>query len=151
MQERISQATFYRKCPNIVDHLTALGELSLESQIEPELVHLVQLRASQLNNCGFCQHMHAAELRGDGMSQQKLDVLPAWRELSCFSERERAALEWTEALTLLTHDFVSDEVFEYVHSIFGEDEILQLAQQIITINSWNRISVALRFQPKVED
>src|SRR5690606_34248637 len=102
MQHRLSQSSFYEKCPRLVTHLTALGKVPPNVNLSSQLIHLVRLRASQLNHCGFCQKMHADEARADGESQSRLDVLPAWKELSVFTENERAALAWTEALTRIS-------------------------------------------------
>jgi AhpD family alkylhydroperoxidase len=150
MKERLPQSRFYQKAPKLVDQLMAMGEIPADSALSPELIHLVQLRASQINNCGFCQHMHADELRKDGVHQSLLDVLPAWRELDCFTKQEQAALEWTEALTRLNPTGIPNDTYLGVLDTLGEDALLDLTQHILAINSWNRISVALQFQPDIK-
>ena len=149
MQQRISQSTLYQQCPRLVTHLTALAEIPHDTAMSASLLHLVRLRASQLNHCGFCQKMHADEAREEGESQSRLDVLAAWRELTCFTPRERVALAWTEALTLIHNGEVSDEIYQAAVTEFGEANLIELTSVILQINSWNRISVSLRFQPDI--
>lgn len=149
MSERISRTQVYKNQPAIVQHLVGLAKAAEDSGLEKSLIHLMKIRASQLNGCAFCQHMHAAEARKDGEQQQRLDVLPAWHEVtSAFSAREQAALRWTEALTLVAGNGVSDEDFAAVAAVYTEQEILNLTALIVTINSWNRIAVAFHFQPE---
>lgn len=149
MSERISRTQVYKTQPAIVQHLVGLAKAAEDSGLEKSLIHLMKIRASQLNGCAFCQHMHAAEARKDGEQQQRLDVLPAWHEVTAaFSAREQAALRWTEALTLVAGNGVSDEDFAAVAAVYSEQEILNLTALIITINSWNRIAVAFHFQPE---
>lgn len=151
MLNRISQSTVYQQCPRLVTHLMGLAELPVSSSLSPSLLHLVRLRASQLNRCGFCQQMHADEARHDGESQGRLDVLSAWRELNCFTTRERAALAWTEALTLISNDGVSDAVYQTAADEFGAADLIELTTVVLQINSWNRLSVSLQFQPDVKE
>ena len=94
--------------------------------------------------------MHADEARADGELQSRLDVLPAWKELSCFTAKERAALAWTEALTLINHVEITDAVFQSVLDAFGESGLIELTTVIVQINSWNRIAVSFRFQPDIK-
>jgi AhpD family alkylhydroperoxidase len=149
MSERISRTQVYKNQPAIVQHLVGLAKAAEDSGLEKSLIHLMKIRASQLNGCAFCQHMHAAEARKDGEQQQRLDVLPAWHEVtSAFSAHEQAALRWTEALTLVAGNGVSDEDFAAVAAVYTEQEILNLTALIVTINSWNRIAVAFHFQPE---
>lgn len=150
MEHRISQSSLYEQCPRLVNHLTALGEVPEAANLSPRLLHLVKLRASQLNHCGFCQKMHADEARADGEVQSRLDVLPAWKELSCFTTKERAALEWTEALTLINSVEVTDNTFQAALDAFGESGLMELTTVIVQINSWNRIAVSFRFQPEIK-
>ncbi|WP_339868208.1 carboxymuconolactone decarboxylase family protein [Pseudohongiella nitratireducens] len=147
MQPRISSSSLYRQCPRLITHLTALGDVPEQAAISPQLLHLVRLRASQLNGCGFCQHMHADEARQDGEAQERLDVLAAWREISGFSEQERAALAWTEALTLISQKPVDEAVFQAAKAALGEAGLIELSAIIVQINSWNRIAVGFGFQP----
>lgn len=112
--------------------------------LEPSLLLLIQTRASQINGCAFCLDMHTIDARAEGESEQRLYLLPAWREAPFYSERERAALEWTEAITLIANDHVPDEVYERVHPHFTDEELVNLTLAINTINSWNRLNVAFR-------
>lgn len=150
MQHRISQSSLYKQCPRLVTHLTALGDVPESAKLSPQLLHLVKLRASQLNHCGSCQKMHADEARADGEVQSRLDVLPARKELSCFTEKERAALAWTEALTLINDAEITDAVFQSALDAFGESGLIELTTVIVQINSWNRIAVSFRFQPDIK-
>ncbi|KXJ60813.1 MAG: alkylhydroperoxidase [Alteromonas sp. Nap_26] len=150
MLERISQTTFYKHCPNVVAQLSGLTEFAESSPLTPSLLHLVRLRASQINRCGFCQKMHADEARRDGETQDRLDVLAAWRELSCFTAQERVALAWTEALTLVCNSEITEDIYQNTLEAFGQQGLLDLTMAIVQINSWNRISVSLCFQPDIE-
>lgn len=113
--------------------------------LEPGLLHLVELRASQLNGCIYCMDMHATEALQDGETPRRLHILPGWREANLFTSRERAALAWTEALTELTRHQVSDELYEATRKHFSEQELADLTYAITLINAWNRLGVA--FQP----
>ena len=150
MQERIPYANVYKTQPVLAKSLMAIGEAVLASGLEASIYHLVKLRASQINGCAFCQHMHSNEARKDGESQIRLDVLPAWHEVPIFTKRERAALGWTEALTLIAGKGVSDEDFAKVSAEFTQAEIVNLTALIVSINSWNRIAVGLNFIPKFD-
>ena len=112
--------------------------------LEPVLMHLVKLRASQINGCAYCIDMHWKDLRAEGETEQRLYGLDAWRESPYYSDRERAALAWTEAVTLVTQDQVPDEVYEVVRQHFDEKELSNLTLVISTINAWNRIAIAQR-------
>lgn len=150
MNERIAYQQVYKLQPAIAQSLIGLGEAAA-TKLEHSLIHLVKLRASQLNGCAFCQHMHANEARKDGEQQYRLDVLAAWREAPYFSARERAALHWAEALTLLAQKDIHDEDFALVHEQFSEEEIVNLTAVIVTINAWNRIAVGFHFLPIIKD
>ena len=106
----------------------------------------MKIRASQINGCAFCLHMHLVDARKLGERQDRLDVLAGWREVDWFDARERAALTWTEALTNLTDGFASDEAYEEAKAPFTDAEFANLTAAIVTINAWNRIAVGLRFQ-----
>lgn len=146
MSKRISQSDVYQLQPAIVKSLLGLGDAAA-NELEASLIHLVKLRASQLNGCAFCQHMHANEARKDGEQQHRLDVLAAWKEVDIFSARERAALIWTETLTLIAHKEVSDEVYTATRQYFTESELVNLTAAIVAINAWNRIAVGFHFAP----
>ena len=146
MKERIARTTLYSLQPALVQHLVGLGEAAA-TVLEAELIHLVKIRVSQINGCGFCQHMHAAEARKDGERQERLDVLPAWREMPCFSPRERAALAWSEALTLVAQGGVSDALYADTLAHFSTAELANLTAAVVTINGWNRVAVGFGFIP----
>jgi AhpD family alkylhydroperoxidase len=110
----------------------------------------VKLRASQLNGCAFCLNMHSVEARKLGERQERLDLVAAWREAPCFSERERAALAWTETLTLVAHDHVPDDVYATAKAPFTDEEFVNLTAAVVAINGWNRVCVAFRFMPPVD-
>ncbi|HET6913339.1 MAG TPA: carboxymuconolactone decarboxylase family protein [Rhodanobacteraceae bacterium] len=115
--------------------------------LEASLLHLVKLRASQINGCAYCLDMHSKDLRALGESEQRLYTLEAWRECPWYSERERAALAWTEALTLVAETHAPDEVYEQVRAQFDEKDLSDLTLAIATINAWNRLSIGARTPP----
>src|SRR5215217_504626 len=115
--------------------------------LEPSLLELVKLRASQINGCANCLDMHSKDARARGESEQRLYLLDAWRESPFYSARERAALAWTEAVTLVAESRVPDAVYEEARRQFSDDELLALTMAVATINAWNRLNVALRTVP----
>ncbi|MGP9676659.1 MULTISPECIES: carboxymuconolactone decarboxylase family protein [unclassified Halomonas] len=149
MSQRISRQVVYKLTPRLAKHLVPLGEVAANSAVTPAIIHLVQLRVSQINQCCFCQHMHTQEARDDGEHQVRLDVLPAWREAPCFNKQERAALEWAEALTLISQQSVSDTAYQNALAAFGEQDLLELTTVILAINSWNRLAVSMQFAPDI--
>jgi AhpD family alkylhydroperoxidase len=124
----------------------AMFTLSSEvaSKLEPALFELVKIRASQLNGCAYCIDMHTKDARRAGETEQRIYALNAWRETPFFSDRERAALEWTEALTRLADSHVSDDLFDRVRRQFDEVELVTLTFAVIVINGWNRLSISFR-------
>ena len=114
------------------------------SGLERNLLELVKMRASQINGCAYCLDMHSKDARAAGETEQRLYLLDAWRETSLYSERERAALEWTEALTLIGEGHVPDAVYASAREHFSEEELVNLALAVVTINGWNRFSIAFR-------
>jgi len=112
-----------------------------------ELIHLVFLRVSQINGCAHCIDMHTKELRADGESEQRLYLLDAWRESPFYSDRERAALAWTEAVTLVADDHVPDEVYDEARQQFTEEELVNLTLALVAINAANRLNIAFRTVP----
>lgn len=142
---------------NAQQHFTSLQPLfALSKQLragtlEPRLRELVQMRVSQINGCAYCMDMHGKDARTAGETEQRLYVLPAWREASFYSERERAALAWAEALTRLTarDQSVPDELYEQARAQFDEKELVDLTLVVTLINTWNRINIAAR--PEVGD
>src|ERR1022692_2714198 len=117
------------------------------SGLEPDLLELVKMRASQINGCAYCLDMHSKDARAAGETEQRLYCLPAWRESSFYTDRERAALEWTEALPLSADTHAPDEVYERTRAFFGEEELVNLTLVITAINSWNRFAIGFRAQP----
>jgi AhpD family alkylhydroperoxidase len=115
-----------------------------ESGLEHSLIHLLKMRASQLNGCAYCIDMHSKEARADGETEQRLYALSAWRETPFFSERERAALAWTESLTLISEKGAPDELYEAAREHFSEKEMVDLTLAVVAINGWNRISISFR-------
>ena len=133
----------------------AMLELSsqVEGKVERRLFELVKIRASQINGCAYCLDMHTKEARLAGETEQRIYALNAWRETPFFSDRERAALEWTEAVTRVADTHVPDEIYERVKTQFDEAEVVALTFAIVVINSWNRLAVSFRvpvgsYQPR---
>ena len=150
MKERIAYQQAYKLQPALAKSLIDVGEAAAQ-KIEHSLIHIIKLRVSQINGCGFCQHMHANEARKDGEKQSRLDVLPAWKEVPVFTARERNALAWAEKLTLVANDDIHDEDFAAVREQFNEEEIVNLTAVIVAINAWNRIAVGFHFIPVIKD
>jgi AhpD family alkylhydroperoxidase len=118
-----------------------------QSGLEPSLLHLLKFRVSQINGCAYCLDMHSKDLRAAGETEQRLYLLDAWRESPFYTERERAALAWAEAVTLVTEGHVPDEVYEQARAQFGEEELVNLTLAVVAINGWNRLSIAFRVEP----
>jgi AhpD family alkylhydroperoxidase len=135
---------FTEAFPKGYEAMLALEGAVRASALEPLLLELVKLRASQINGCAYCLDMHSKDARARGEDEQRLHVLAAWREAPFYSPRERAALAWCEALTLLPQTAAPDEVFAEVKQQFSDEEIAALTFQIVTINGWNRLAVGLR-------
>jgi AhpD family alkylhydroperoxidase len=119
------------------------------SGLEPSLLELVRMRSSQINGCAYCLDMHSKDARAAGETEQRLYCLPAWRETPFYSERERAALAWTEAVTQVSKDHVPDEVFDLARTQFSEEELGELTLAIVSINGWNRLCIAFRAPPGI--
>ena len=124
-----------------------LGQYLEKCGLEHQLLHLIEMRASQMNGCAYCLDMHSKDARLAGETEQRLYALNAWRETPFFTERERAALEWTEALTFISQNHVPDELYERVRQQFSEAEMVNLTMAVVTINSWNRIAISFRAVP----
>jgi AhpD family alkylhydroperoxidase len=146
MQARLNP---HKVAPGVYKAMIAAGEYVNKCGLEPALLELVKLRASQINGCAFCLNMHATDARKHGETNARLDLLPAWREVSVYSPRERAALAWTEALTRLAGGTLSDEDYEEGRRNFSEEELVNLTMAIVMINGWNRINVAFHVQPQL--
>jgi AhpD family alkylhydroperoxidase len=115
--------------------------------LEHKLIHLMKMRASQINGCAYCIDMHSKDARPLGETEQRLYELDAWRETPFYTDRERAALEWTEAITMVSQTHVPDSVYEEIRKHFSEKEIVDLTFVVTTINAWNRLAIALRAVP----
>lgn len=134
----------YKASPELYDAMMTLSTAAAKD-VDPELAELVKIRASQLNHCAFCLDMHTRDARKHGVSEQKLDVLAAWREAGeLFDGRERAALALTEAITELGREGVPDDVYADAAAVFSDRELGQVIAMAVTINAWNRINVAVR-------
>jgi AhpD family alkylhydroperoxidase len=133
--------------PGIYGAMRGLEHYLHACGLEPGLVHLVKLRASQLNGCAYCLDMHWKDLRALGESEQRLYSLDAWRECPYYSPRERAALAWTEAVTNVNDGHVSDAVYDGVREHFDEKAVADLTLAVATINAWNRLAIAARTTP----
>jgi AhpD family alkylhydroperoxidase len=129
---------------NLGQAMLALSAASAASGLERSLLELVRLRASQINHCAYCIDMHTKDARAQGETEQRLYLVGAWREAPLYSERERAALEWTEAVTNVGDTHVPDNVFERVRQHFDEAELVALTFAVVAINSWNRLAVSFR-------
>jgi AhpD family alkylhydroperoxidase len=143
----VDRLKIYKTSPELYDAMMALSNAAAKD-IDAELGELIKIRASQINHCAFCLDMHTRDARKHGVSEQKLDVLAAWAEADgLFTERERAALALTEAITELGDGHVPDEVYERAAALFTERELGQVIAMAVTINAWNRINVTIRLEP----
>src|SRR3954464_4877687 len=133
--------------PGIIQAMLGLERQVRQAGFDHRLLDLVRMRASQINRCAYCLDMHSKDARANGETEQRLYGLDAWRETPYYSARERAALEWTEALTLVSETGVPDEVYERVRQQFAENELAHLSLAIVAINGWNRLNVAARTVP----
>ena len=133
--------------PEVLNAMLALERQVHGGVLEESLLDLVKLRASQINGCAYCIDMHSKDARARGETEQRLYGLDAWRETPFYSERERAALAWTEAVTLVTAGHVPDTLFEEVRQRFTERELAHLTLAIVAINGWNRFGIAFRAEP----
>ncbi|SIO50650.1 carboxymuconolactone decarboxylase family protein [Paraburkholderia phenazinium] len=145
MQSRLD---FYKASPTGTRAMMALEKAVSECGLEKPLMELVRLRASQINGCAFCVDMHTTDARKGGETERRLASIVVWREAPFFSARERAALEWTEALTLVAQTHVPDAVWDAVRPHFTDQELADLTMLVVAINGWNRISVGFRKIPE---
>jgi AhpD family alkylhydroperoxidase len=141
MKQRLNP---YQAAPETVKALMALEDHLAKSGLETSLYHLVKTRASQINGCAYCIHMHTRDARAHGETEERLYLLDAWRESPLYSDRERAALAWTDSLTLIAETHAPDDVFEEVKKHFSDDEIVKLTILIGAINTWNRLAISMR-------
>jgi AhpD family alkylhydroperoxidase len=141
---------FYKAAPDTIKALLALENQVRASGLEPSLFELVKIRASQINGCAFCINMHTQDARKQGETEQRIYLLDAWREAPAYTDRERAALAWTEAVTLVSQTHVPDDVFEQVRAQFSDAELVNLTMLVGAINAWNRIAISFRAVPPVK-
>ena len=141
-----SRIDFKRIPPQTIRPLLALDAEAKAAGLEPALLELVKMRASQINGCAYCLDMHSKDARAAGETEQRLYLLNAWRETSLYSERERAALAWTEAVTLVADGHVPDEVWAAVSPHFNEQELVALTIAVVAINGFNRLNIAFRIE-----
>lgn len=134
----------YQAAPQTMKALEALEAQIQASGLEKSLIELVKTRASQINGCAFCINMHTQDARKQGETEQRLYLLNAWRESPLYTDRERAALAWTEAVTLVSETHVPDDVYDEVRRHFSEAETVNLTMLVAAINAWNRIAISFR-------
>jgi len=148
MQQRINPSRAYGLFPVLPKALTSIADAVDETGLDKRLICLLEIRASQMNGCGYCLNMHYQHARELGEQQQRLDVLSAWREVPWFNERETAALHLCELLTELSSNHVTDADYARLKQHFSETEIIALVATILKINSWNRVVATLHFIPE---
>ena len=141
MQQRINAI---EKGQGAMRAMFALGGYLAKCKIEQHLLNLIYFRVSQVNGCAYCLDMHSKDLRANGETEQRLHMIAGWREATVYTDRERAAFAWAEAVTLVTEGHVPDEVYEIAKAKFTEEELIDLTLAVTTINSWNRLNVAFR-------
>jgi AhpD family alkylhydroperoxidase len=144
MQSRIE---YEKAAPDVMTAMLGLEAAVRRSGLEPSLLELVRLRASQINGCAYCVDMHTKDARAHGETEQRLYTVVAWRETPFFTDRERAALAWTEAVTNVSHGHVPDDVYELARARFGEKELVDRTLAVVAINGWNRLAIGFRTVP----
>jgi AhpD family alkylhydroperoxidase len=135
------QLDYSKVLPEGMRFMNALDRYSQTCGLEPSLLDLIKLRASQINGCAYCVDMHSKDARSGGETEQRLYNLSVWRETPYYTDRERAALAFTEAITLIANGRVSDEVYEAAHQQFSDEELVKLMIAVVTINAWNRFTI----------
>jgi AhpD family alkylhydroperoxidase len=133
--------------PHAYQAMYGLERYVRQCGLEPSLLELVKMRASQLNQCAYCIDMHSKDARAHGETEQRLYALSVWRDTPFFTDRERAALAWAEAVTLVGESHVPDDLFEETRRHFTDEELVNLTMAVVTINGWNRLSIAFRAVP----
>src|SRR5213082_974498 len=147
-EENMEERIHYSKIsPGAYHAMLGLEHYLHECGLEESLIHLIKLRTSQINGCAYCLDMHWKDLRARGESEQRLYLLNAWRESPFYSDRERAALAWTEAVTLVADGHVPDEVYDEARKQFSEEELTNLTFALVAINAANRLNIAFRTVP----
>ncbi|CAB3781890.1 hypothetical protein LMG28614_01310 [Paraburkholderia ultramafica] len=142
-----ARLNFYKANPTAIKALMGVEERIGKSALEKSLTELVRLRASQINGCAYCVDMHSSDARKGGETERRLATVVVWRETPFFTDRERAALEWTEALTLVSHEHVPDAVWNAVRPHFSDEELVDLTLLVSAINAWNRFAISFRTMP----
>jgi AhpD family alkylhydroperoxidase len=137
-------ADYYKAAPDVINGMMAFEKAVAGSGLEKSLIELVKMRASQINGCAFCLDMHSKDARANGETEARLYLLNAWHESSLYSERERAALAWCDALTLVAETHAPDDVYRQLAAQFTEAEQVKLTMLIGAINSWNRLAIGMR-------
>jgi AhpD family alkylhydroperoxidase len=143
---RSEHTDFHKIAPDAFEVVRTLGQLAAKAGLDKQLLELIKIRASQINGCAFCLQYHILQAETLGLAEDKINLVAVWREAPQFSARERAALAWTEALTLLSSG-VSDEVYAQATAEFSEKELIYLTSAIASINTWNRFGAAFRWAP----
>lgn len=141
MEQRINA---FKEAPGALQALYGIRAYLGKSGLDDNLLHLLYFRVSQINGCAFCLDMHSKDLRANGETEQRLYMIAAWREALVYTDRERAALAWAEAVTILVNCDVSDDVFEQASKQFTEKELIDLTLAVTTINTFNRLNIAFR-------
>ena len=144
METRIN---FLEKGATAIKAMFGLGAYLAKSPVEQSLLHLIYFRVSQINGCAYCLDMHSKDLRADGETEQRLYTISAWREAPFYSDRERAALAWAEAVNNIDHGEVPDEIYEQARAEFSEAELIDLTLAVTTVSAYNRFNIA--FRPEV--
>jgi len=139
-----ARLNFYKAAPDTIKALSALEAQIQSSGLEKSLIELVKIRASEINGCAYCINMHTADARKQGETEERLYLLNAWRESPLYTDRERAALAWTEAVTLIAETHAPDDLYENVRAHFSEAETVNLTMLIGAINAWNRVAISFR-------
>ena len=141
MEQRINA---FEKGQGALKAMSGITGYLAKSPLEKKLLHLIEYRVSQINGCAYCLDMHSKDLRHEGESEQRIYLIAAWRETDLYTPRERAALAWSEAVTLLPGGQVPDNVYDQARGEFSEEELIDLTLAVATINSWNRLNIAFR-------
>ncbi|KAB2875000.1 MAG: carboxymuconolactone decarboxylase family protein [Burkholderiaceae bacterium] len=139
-----SRMDYKKAAPDMFKAMLALETSARQGSVEHSILELVKMRVSQINGCAYCLDMHSKDARAAGETEQRLHVLAAWREAPFYSERERAALAWAEALTLVAKRGVPDALYEQVREQFSEKALVELTLAVIAINGWNRLAIGFR-------
>jgi AhpD family alkylhydroperoxidase len=147
IRHKESRLDYAKAAPGVYDAMEGLERYLRDCGLEKPLLLLIQLRASQINGCAYCLDMHWKDLRAAGETEQRLYSLDAWRECPYYTDRERAALAWAEAVTRIAEGHASDQVYEEVRPCFSEKELSDLTLAVAAINAWNRLSIAARIVP----